>query len=126
MTAGCVLDASAVLAWLQGETGTEVVEPLLSEAAISAVNWSEVLQKVIQRGRDPGETGDLLQALGLRVMPLTMDDAVLAATLWSQAPSLSLGDRCCLALARRLGAPAVTADRDWRSLSLGAETRPIR
>lgn len=31
---------------------------------------------------------------------------------------LSLGDRSCLALAARLGLPALTADRAWRRLSL--------
>jgi PIN domain nuclease of toxin-antitoxin system len=52
-----------------------------------------------------------------------VDDAVSSATLWSAAPSLSLGDRCCLALALRLGVPAVTGDRSWLGLQ---EIRLIR
>jgi PIN domain nuclease of toxin-antitoxin system len=126
VTARVVLDASAVLAWLQVEPGADIVDPLLSEAAMSAVNWSEVLQKVAQRGRGADEASDLLQALGLEVVPLTAEDAEVAARLWGQAPSLSLGDRCCFALARRLGLPAITADRDWRHLAAGVEVRPIR
>jgi hypothetical protein len=55
--------------------------------------------------------------------PLSVDDAVSSATLWSAAPSLSLGDRCCLALALRLGVPAVTGDRSWLGLQ---EIRLIR
>jgi PIN domain nuclease of toxin-antitoxin system len=103
-----------------------MVDPLLAEASISAVNWSEVLQKVAQRGRDAGEAGDLLRALGLEVVPLTAEDAASAARLWSQASSLSLGDRCCLALARRLGVPAITADRDWEGSAAGVEIQTIR
>ena len=121
-----VLDASAVLAWLQAEPGEAIVDPLLGEAAISAPNWSEVLQKAAQKGRDARETGELLKALGLEVVALTEDDAALAAALWFEAPSLSLADRCCLALARRLGVRAVTADATWQDLAIGVEILPIR
>ena len=40
-----VLDASALLAYLQDEAGATAVEAVLSESVISSVNWSEVLQK---------------------------------------------------------------------------------
>jgi ribonuclease VapC len=121
-----VLDASAVLAWLQQEPGADRVDPLLPHAAISTVNWAEVLQKVAQRGRDPDDVGSLLQALGLRPIPLSADEAAIAAGLWQRASSLSLGDRCCLALATRLELPAVTADRDWLMLDTGAPVESIR
>jgi PIN domain nuclease of toxin-antitoxin system len=41
---------------------------------------------------------------------------------------LSLGDRFCLAQARRSGAAALTADRSWRVLAapLGVEVELIR
>jgi ribonuclease VapC len=39
---------------------------------------------------------------------------------------LSLGDRACLALALPFGRPAVTADRIWPNLGLGAEVVLIR
>lgn len=41
----CVLDASALLALLHDEPGGREVEPFLGEAAVSSVNWSEVVQK---------------------------------------------------------------------------------
>ena len=48
-----VLDASAILSFLQGEPGSDVVEAALDEgASCSAVNWSEVAQKVRTSGRD--------------------------------------------------------------------------
>lgn len=121
-----VLDASAVLAWLQAEAGAEVVDPLFSDAAISAANWSEVLQKAHQKGRSADEAADLLKALGLEVVPLGEEDAAQAAALWRHAPGLSLADRCCLALGLRYRAPVVTADASWQDLSIGVVVLMIR
>jgi PIN domain nuclease of toxin-antitoxin system len=58
--------------------------------------------------------------LGVRVEPLTAADAVTAARLRDRGrpAGLSLGDRCCLALAERLGCAAVTADTAWAQLPL--------
>jgi ribonuclease VapC len=39
---------------------------------------------------------------------------------------LSLADRACLALAKRLDIPIVTADRDWADLNLGITLQLIR
>ena len=47
-----VLDASALLAYLQDEPGSETIEPMLDESAISSVNWAEVVQKSIAGGVD--------------------------------------------------------------------------
>jgi PIN domain nuclease of toxin-antitoxin system len=121
-----VLDASAVLAWLQSEPGADVVDPLLVDGVISAANWSEVLQKVAQRGKGTRETADLLRALGLQVEALTEEDAVVAAEIWLVAPNLALGDRCCLALARRLLAPVITADRFWTEVPVAEKIIAIR
>jgi PIN domain nuclease of toxin-antitoxin system len=121
-----VLDSSAILAWLQDEPGSDVVDPLLDEGIISAANWSEVLQKAAQKGRAADETGELLKGLGLEVTPLIEEEAGLAASLWFQASFLALADRCCLALAQRLGAPAVTADDAWRGIPVAVEIVVIR
>lgn len=124
--ARCVLDSSAVLAWLQGEPGADVVEQHIDDAAISTVNWSEVLQKAGRAGRSMPETRDLLKGLGIEVLPVSEEDAVTAASLWFSASSLSLADRCCLALAQRTGLPALTVDRNWRDYELGVEVLNIR
>ncbi len=51
-----VLDASACLAYLQGESGTAVVAEVLTHGAyISAVNLAEVLSKLSEWGREPQE-----------------------------------------------------------------------
>ena len=113
-----MLDASALLAWLHQEPGGEKVEPLLGRSIVSAVNLSETLQKGLSRGADVAGLREDLEALGLKVVNFTAEDAEMAAELWAATRhlGLSLGDRSCLATAKRLKVPAVTADRDWTKI----------
>ena len=68
-----VLDSSAVLTFVYTESGHERVEALLENSLISAVNWSEVLQKIAFSGEDPNRQGSLLRAMGDRmVLPMPM------------------------------------------------------
>ena len=109
-----VLDASAILAFLQQEPGRDLVEQAIADGAYcSAANWSEVVQKSLHAGRDVATMAEALDAYGLVIEPATRMDAEKAAALWVERPSLSLGDRLCLALAHRLGAVAMTADAAW-------------
>jgi PIN domain nuclease of toxin-antitoxin system len=121
-----VLDASAVLAFSQGEPGADPVEAVLDGAVVGAPNWAEVLTKTAQVGADPDTVGSLLKALGVRIEAIAEDDARLAAALAAANPSLSLGDRFCLAVAERLGRPAYTADQAWRRAATTAEVVLIR
>lgn len=111
-----VLDASAVLAFLGDEPGAALVEEALEDGAIcSAVNYSEVAQKVGAAGVDWGVAAALLTSYGLAVEPAGVPDAERAATLWVRGSGLSLGDRFCLALGERLDVPVLTADTAWGS-----------
>jgi len=124
-----VLDASALLAFLHGEVGANMVGPLLSRSVLSSVNWAEVLQKVIAQGsREVHDVREELGSLRLRILPFTAEDAESTAVLWpsTRQAGLSLGDRACLSLAQRLGLPALTTDRVWAALDLGIEVRLIR
>jgi ribonuclease VapC len=124
----CVLDASAVLALLHSEPGADAVEEALEHAAVSAVNWSEVCQRSIAHEVDISDLRADTEALGVQLVPFSVEDAEQAAELWSATRhlGLSLGDRACLGLARRLERPALTADRAWLDLDLGVEIRAIR
>ncbi len=87
-----------------------------------------MFQSVIERGGPVDELPGLLAAFGVVAIPLTVEDADLAAALRAptRAAGLSLADRCCLALARRLGATAVTADRAWTRSGHGIAVELIR
>jgi ribonuclease VapC len=123
-----VLDASAILALLQGKPGAALVAPALPTALVGAVNYSEVLGKLVERGSSPAVAARHLSWLGLPVAPFDTELAELAAALvpLTRRRGLSFGDRACLALARQLGLPAFTADRRWAGLDCGVEIRQIR
>jgi ribonuclease VapC len=126
---GVVLDASALLAYLQRERGHEVVEPVLENAALSAVNLSEVLQKALAAGVSTGGLAADLEAVGVRLYAFDAEDAAQAAQLWpsTRKLGLSLGDRACLALAKRLHVPAYTADRAWAEVKVpGVTVKTVR
>ncbi len=124
----CVLDASALLAVLNLEAGADQVVPLLDRAAMSAVNWSETVQKTAARGVATQGLRSEVEALGVTIVPFDSRQAEEAATLWPRTASagLSLGDRACLALAQRETVPAVTADRAWSTVSLDVNEYVIR
>ena len=111
-----VMDALAILAFLQGEDGSEIVESALLEGAqCGSANWSEVAQKVLAAGRDWEVVRALLSSYEVRVEPVTVDDAEWAARRWKRGEGLSLADRLCLALAERADVQVLTADAAWGS-----------
>lgn len=131
--ADSVLDSSAFLAYLHDETGGDIVESYLGvHAAISIVNWAEVLAKLADLGSDPTKSIGRMEGEGvlnnLAIHPMSMADSIRTAELrpLTKQFGLSLGDRACIALAERLGKPAVTADRAWAGLSIGIEIHVIR
>ena len=124
-----VLDASAVLALLHREPGSDVVEQALPTAAMSTVNLAEVLEKLVDAAVDARRVPGLLAAAGVVIEPFTSDDAELAGALRSieGGRALSLGDRCCLALTLRSKPPEVlTADRTWAALEVPLVVRLLR
>jgi PIN domain nuclease of toxin-antitoxin system len=129
-----VLDASALLAYLRDEPGADAVaDAVAGGAAISTVNLGEVLSRVADRGADPARVAKQMTERGLldgaiAVEAFTSADAVEVGRLrpLTREHGLSVGDRACLALARRLALPAVTADTAWARLDLKLELRQIR
>lgn len=123
-----VLDASALLAFLQNEQGHEQVEIVLPEAVISSVNWAEVMQKSIAAGVDIEGLREDLEALGLTILPFTAEEAEISARLWQQTrqTGLSLGDRACLSLGIRLETRVMTADQIWTKMRFSIIVHSIR
>lgn len=110
-----LFDASALLCFLQGETGSDVVERELGAGAgrVSAANWSEVAQKCRARQQDWGVVKALLGSYRLAVEPVLAADAENAAFRWVPGAGLSIADRLCLATADRLEVTVWTADNAW-------------
>ena len=123
-----VLDASALLAYLKDEPGTEEVDRVLEGSVMSSVNWAEVIQKALSAEINVDGMFDELQALGLKIEPFIVEDGELTGRLWTHTKQagLSLGDRACLSLGLRLDVPVLTCDRAWSSLCLSLDVRVIR
>ena len=126
--ASAILDTSALLAYVKGEQGAELVASLIGDAAISAVNFAEAVSKLVEKGA----TLDLARAaLGVANVDIVDFDRALAEQTGAliaktKRSGLSLGDRACLALAAREQVPVLTGDRAWSKLGLNIEIRLIR
>lgn len=115
-----VLDASALLAFLNDEPGGTEVTSFLDDALISTVNLAEVLQKASQAGIDITRLASEISGMGVHAVPFDASMAATSASLWDDTRKLglSLADRACLSLAAETNAIAVTADRAWAKLDL--------
>jgi len=126
-----VLDASALLAILQGEPGAEVFSKhieLLEDTVMSAVNVAETYSKLVALSIDPDDAWRAVSAAIPAIVNYDAEQARLTGQLVprTRALGLSLGDRACLALGMSLKAPVYTADRSWSRLRLGVKVHVIR
>jgi PIN domain nuclease of toxin-antitoxin system len=128
-----VIDASAVLALLRDEPGAARVEELLGEAdsasmtaaVISTLNLAELHQKFGDHLPESliGQAGSVIASA-----PFTDEHAKATGALHEATKSqgLSLADRACLALAKSLDLPVITADRQWAKVKAGVKLELIR
>ena len=131
--AGAVLDASALLALLNGEPGADRVRDALEGGAlVSAVNWAEVLARLVVAGGDLDEIDAMVLPPGdggqLQLVPFDAEQARASARLVRRTRSLglSLADRAALGLATLRRLPVLTTDRAWRPLRPSVDVRIIR
>jgi len=123
-----VLDASALLAFLNQEPGSEVLESLLPHSFISTVNLAEVITKLEERGLWTEQSQTDLEAFGMVIVPFDLEQAVISGKLRSLTKrfGLSLGDRACLALGTQRNLPVLTTDRIWTQLGISVKVRVMR
>ena len=124
-----VLDASAILAFIQGEPGSEkLTAELLSRAVCGAVNLAEVHGKLVSRGWSIDEAWEDARSPIQEAVPFDLSQARLTGGLiaLTRALGLSLGDRACLALAITLKAPVYTTEQAWKKLKLEVPVHVIR
>ena len=124
-----VLDASALMALLHEEPGSDkVANAVKNGAAISTVNLSEVASKLNELGTPEVLIQDAINVLRLTIVDFDTELAYKVGLLrpLTKRAGLSLGDRACLALAQHLNLPALTTDRVWQDLSLDVTVQLIR
>lgn len=124
-----VLDASAILTVIRGESGAEKLPPeTLVDSFVSSVNLAEVQSKLVAKGWDAEQAWEDATGVVNRVLPFSADQAKTAGSLISETRKLglSLGDRACLALALEMKAPVYTTDRSWKDLRIGLRIHVIR
>ena len=117
-----VLDASAIIALLKNEAGAAKVAAVIADAAVGVFNHAEVVSHFAHLGAPLEEIREMMRGLPFAIVDA--DEALSweagALRPGTSKAGLSLGDRFCLALARRMGAPAYTADTTWTAIA--AET----
>lgn len=124
-----VVDSSVVIAYLRQETGWEALEAYLAGTClISAVNLTEVVGTLRDKGIAAGALDTILEPLALTVMPYDAAQARQAGELRVSTKhlGLSLGDRACLALAAAQKLTAVTTDAIWGQVDAGVTVKVVR
>ena len=125
-----VLDASAVLCYLQQEPGYQKIELFigLRKAYISSVNLSEVIAKLVENGTKIELAILAVTKLDLKVVVFDEFLGIETARLRpvTKGLGLSLADRCCIALAKHLRLPLFTTDKAWRSVKAGVKINVLR
>ncbi|HLF83977.1 MAG TPA: type II toxin-antitoxin system VapC family toxin [Blastocatellia bacterium] len=123
-----VLDASALLALLNQEPGKDLVEEVIGDCSISAVNYCEVIGKLIDAGVPDDDARHTVDLLNIEIVDFDANLALRAASLCfaTKRLGLSLGDRCCLALGTARKVTVLTSDRNWSKLKIGVKVKLIR
>ncbi len=124
-----VIDASALLAFLKGESGAlNKLEEILPKSLISSVNFCEVATILDGLGMPEEIIEEVVEETISEIVPFDPSHAMLAAGLreLTKPYGLSLGDRACLALGLAYKLPVYTADRIWKEINIGIPIELIR
>ncbi len=101
---------------------------VVADAALGVFNQAEVVSHFVHLGAPVKETHSMLAAFAVLAADeeLSWDAGALRAV--TSSAGLSLGDRFCLALSKRLGVPAYIADRAWKDVAsdVGVRVAVIR
>ena len=118
-----LLDASAVLAWLQQEPGSDKVDAVLDCATITSINAAEVVHKLMAKGVNVDRAWEIFDQVCLTVTDFTAEMSR-ESSCFSDHKGLSLGDRACLGAGVSLGLRILSADRRWAALTQVAAGLP--
>ena len=116
-----VLDASAMLAYINNERGAQAVHDVLARSVVSTVNLVEAFSKLVREGMDVNDTRTVLQKCFPEAVPVDRDQAETAAIIHAANAKMnvSYADSLCLALGACRDVPILTCDQKWKKLELG-------
>ena len=125
-----LLDASSLLALLQGERSSEIVAQHIPFSAVSAVNLAEAASAFNNTGMPENEIHELFNEMNLEILPYEKEMAIATGGIrnLTRKKSMSLGDRACLVTTRHFKRIALTADGMWLDFQaeIGVEIELIR
>jgi ribonuclease VapC len=123
-----ILDASAIIAYLDEEPGSQIVEQWLPDSAVSMINICEVISVLVREGKPEEQVSLRVNGLVPLIVPFSWDIARITAALIveTQSKGLGLGDRAALATAKMMKLPVLTAESRWLDVAAGVDIRFIR
>ncbi len=125
-----VIDAAAAMALMLDEQGAEIVAEIIRGSLITTINVSECCSRGIERGASVDAIISILRRYEVQVIAFDLDLAIAAALMReaSRPAGAGIGDRACLALAKRRALPLYTADKRLSGISdaVGVDVRQIR
>ena len=123
-----VFDASALLAVILAEPGSDIAMLHMRGSCVSAINVVEVIQRMDDHGVAADAVLQQLARLEIEIIPFEVTQAPSVAELRAitKHKGVSLADRVCLALAKARNMPVFTTDRVWAELGLDIDIRLLR
>jgi len=119
-----VIDACAMLAYLNNESGSSVIEQVLKRAErhevkifITIMDLAEIYHLILKEAGREKAIKSIVLLRNLPVESMTLDESLLmiAGELRMQYP-LTLGDAFVAAVAKSMDAKIITGDKDFKAI----------
>jgi PIN domain nuclease of toxin-antitoxin system len=124
-----VFDTSALICLIKEEKGSGKVQQYLEdEVFMSAINLAEFFSWFCLNGNDVAKAQEFILETQIKIIDFDSSEALESGKLITQTKKygLSLGDRACLNLSKKLGKKVVTADMIWLKLADKFEVELVR
>jgi PIN domain nuclease of toxin-antitoxin system len=123
-----VLDSSAIIALLKGESGIATITKYRGDYLISSVIFAEAAAWFVFSGVSRLEAERLVRSAVDEIAPFEEEDvaSLLKFAAAAREHGLSLADMVCLSLAIKEKIPVITSDKAWKKLKLPVEVIVFR
>ena len=123
-----LFDTSALIALLKREPGYEILEELIANSSISAVNLSELVSVLTRSGITENEIDGIITDIIPEIISFSENIAIQTGKLSKHTKKLglSLGDRACIATGIHHNMTIYTTDQVWQELKPLADIIVVR